>query len=89
MANLYLFLSIILAAKVATLAVMVLTRQRQSKERSHGRVLESPPDLEPFYCVKADLKEVNEGVFVCQMMFANQTGSSLIAPRQASRRASN
>ncbi len=89
MANFYLYLSIILAAKVVTLAVVALARQRQRKERSNGGAPDSQTNFEPFYCVKADLKEVSEGVFVCQMMFANQSGCSLIPQRQASRRSSN
>ena len=89
MTNFFLYLSIILAAKVATLAVVALARQRQRKESLNGRTPDSPTDFEPFYCLKADLKKENEGSYVCRMMFANQSGGSLITQGQARRQTLN
>ena len=43
-------------------------------------------DLEPFTCLKADLKEVNEGVFLCRMRFANRAGRKLLEPEETGRR---
>ena len=86
MTHFYLYLSIILLAKGLTLAVVVLARQRRSAERPDCSPSATPADLEPFTCLKAELKEVNEGVFLCRMRFANQTGRNLLAPEEAGRR---
>ena len=86
MSHLFLYLSIILLAKGLTLAVVALVRQRHRAERLDCSRSDSPADLEPFTCLKADLEEVNEGVFMCRMRFANQTGRNLLAPEEAGRR---
>lgn len=77
MSHLYLYLSIIVLAKAFTLAVVALARQRRRAERPDCSLSDSPAELEPFTCLKADLKEVNEGVFLCRMRFANQAGRHL------------
>ena len=79
MTHFYLYLLIILLAKALTLAVVALVRQRRRPEGLHCGVPETVTDLEPFTCLKADLKQVNEGVFLCHMRFANQEGRSLLA----------
>ncbi len=82
MTHFYLYLSIILLAKALALAVVALTRQRRRAERLDCSVSDTPADLEPFTCLKADLKEVNEGVFLCRMRFANQAGRNLLEPER-------
>ena len=77
MTHFFLYLSIILLAKGLTLAVVALALQRRRAERLDCSLSDSPADLEPFTCLKADLKEVNEGVFLCRMRFANQAGRHL------------
>ena len=77
MTHFYLYLAIILLAKGLTLAVMALARQRRKAERPDCSASDIPADPEPFTCLKADLKEVNEGVFLCRMRFANQAGRGL------------
>lgn len=77
MTHFYLYLSIILLVKGLTLAVVALARQRLGAERPDCIAPEPPADPEPFTCLEADLKEVNEGVFLCRMRFANQAGRSL------------
>ena len=77
MTHFYLYLSIILLAKGLTLAVVALARQRSRAERPDCSASATPADLEPFTCLKAELKEVNEGVFLCRMRFANQAGRDL------------
>ena len=77
MTHFYLYLSIILLAKALTLAVVALARQRRRAERPDCSVSDTYVDLEPFTCLKADLKEVNEGVFLCRMRFANRAGRDL------------
>ena len=88
MTHFYLYLSIILLAKALALAVVALTRQRRRAERLDCSLSDTPADLEPFTCLKADLKEVNEGVFLCRMRFANQAGRNLLATEEAGRRIS-
>jgi hypothetical protein len=68
----YLYLLIILSATTFTLAVMALARHRRKVERPDWGVSEVPADPELFTCIKADLKEVDQGVYLCQMRFANQ-----------------
>ena len=77
MTHFYLYLSIILLAKGLTLAVVALARKRRKTERPDFSLSDTPADPEPFTCLKADLKEVNEGVFLCRMRFANQAGRHL------------
>ncbi|MDE2666777.1 MAG: hypothetical protein OXI69_11565 [Acidobacteriota bacterium] len=77
MTHFYLYLSIILLAKGLTLAVVALARQRRRAEPPDCSAPATPADLEPFTCLKAELKEVNEGVFLCRMRFANQAGRHL------------
>ena len=72
MTHFYLYLSIILLAKGLTLAMVALARRRRRAERPDCSLSDTPADPEPFTCLKADLKEVNEGVFLCRMRFANQ-----------------
>lgn len=72
MTHFYLYLLIILLAKAFTLAVVALARQRRRAERPHCSLSEAPAGPQPFTCLEADLKEVNEGVFLCRMRFANQ-----------------
>ena len=72
MTHFYLYLLIILLAKAFTLAVVALARQRRRAEPPDCRVSEAPADPQPFTCLKADLKEVDQGVYLCQMRFANQ-----------------
>ncbi len=85
MTHFYLYLSIILLAKALALAVVALTRQRRRAERLDCSVSDTPADPEPFTCLKADLKEVNEGVFLCRMRFANQAGHNLLEPERVKR----
>ena len=85
MTHFYLYLLIILLAKALTLAVVALVRQRRRAEGVHRGIPETVTDLEPFTCLKADLKQVNEGVFLCHMRFANQEGRSLLAREEAGR----
>ncbi len=87
MTHFYLYLSIILLAKALALAVVALTRQRRRAERLDCSVSDTPADPEPFTCLKADLKEVNEGVFLCRMRFANQAGHNLLEPERVKREA--
>jgi len=77
MPHFYLYLSIIVLAKGLTLAVMALARKRRRAERLDCSLSDPPAEPEPFTCLKADLKEVNEGVFLCRMRFANQSGRHL------------
>lgn len=77
MSHFYLYLSIIVLAKAFTLAVVALARQRRRAERPDCSLSDTPADPEPFTCLKADLKEINEGVFLCRMRFANQAGRRL------------
>ena len=77
MTHFYLYLSIILLAKALTLALVALARQRRRAKRPNCSRSDTPTDLEPFTCLKADLEEVNEGVFLCRMRFANPAGRSL------------
>ena len=86
MAHFYLYLSIILLAKALTLAVVALARQRRRAEGAPRGVPDTATDLEPFTCLRADLKQVNEGVFLCHMRFANQAGRDLLAPEETVRR---
>ncbi len=72
-------------AKALTLAVVALIRQRRRPEGLHRGVPETVTDLEPFTCLKADLKQVNDGAFLCHMRFANQGVRSLLAREEASR----
>ena len=72
MTHFYLYLSIILLAKALTLAVVALIRQRHREDRTDCGVRDAPAHSERFICLKADLKEVNQGVFLCRMRFANQ-----------------
>lgn len=88
MTHFYLYLAIILLAKAFALAVVALARQRRKAEGTDCGVPDTPADPEPFTCLKADLKEVNEGVFLCQMRFANRAGRNLLAPEEAGRRIS-
>lgn len=88
MTHFYLYLSIIVLAKGLTLAVLALARQRRRAERLDCSLSDSSADLEPFTCLKADLKEVNEGVFLCRMRFANQAGRILLDQEEAGRRIS-
>lgn len=85
MTHFYLYLSIILLAKALTLAVVALIRQRRRPEGLHRGVPETVTDLEPFTCLKADLKQVNDGAFLCHMRFANQGVRSLLAREEAGR----
>ncbi len=77
MSHFYLYLSIIVLAKALTLGLLALARQQRKAERLDRNPSDTPADLEPFTCLKADLKEVNEGVIVCRMRFANQAGRDL------------
>ena len=86
MTHFYLYLLIILLAKALTLAVVALVRQRRRPEGVHRGIPETATDLEPFTCLKADLKQVNDGVFLCHMRFANQAGRDLLAPEETVRR---
>lgn len=86
MTHFYLYLSIILLAKGLTLAVVALARQRRRAERPDCRASDAPTDLEPFTCLKADLEEVNEGIFLCRMRFANRAGRKLLEPEETGRR---
>ncbi len=86
MTHFYLYLSIILLAKGLTLAVVALARQRRRAERPDCSESVAPDELEPFTCLKAELKEVNEGVFLCRMRFANQAGRKLLEPKETGRR---
>ena len=88
MTHFFLYLSIILLAKGLTLAVVALVRQRSRAERSDCIVSDTPTDLESFTCLKADLEEVTEGVFLCRMRFANTTGRNLLDQEEAGRRIS-
>ena len=85
MTHFYLYLLIILLAKALTLAVVALIRQRRRPEGLHRGVPETVTDLEPFTCLKADLKQVNDGAFLCHMRFANQGVRSLLAREEAGR----
>lgn len=86
MSHFYLYLSIILLAKALTLAVVALIRQRHRQDRTDRGVRDTPAHSERFTCLKADLKEVNQGVFLCRMRFANQAGHKLLEPEEAARR---
>ncbi|MCY3758492.1 MAG: hypothetical protein OXG96_12285 [Acidobacteria bacterium] len=77
MSHFYLYLSIIVLAKALTLGLLALARQRRKAERLDRSASDTPADLELFSCLKADLKEVDEGVFLCRMRFANQAGRDL------------
>lgn len=72
MTHFYLYLLIILLVKAFTLAVVALARQRRRAERTDCSLSDSPSGPEPFTCLRADLKEVDQGVYLCQMRFANQ-----------------
>lgn len=72
MTHFYLYLSIILLAQALALALLALIRQRHGEDRTDCGVRDTPARLEFFTCLEADLKEVNEGVYLCQMRFANQ-----------------
>ncbi len=89
MTHFYLYLSIILLAKGLALAVVALTRQRRRAESMDYGVHDTPTHMEPFTCLRADLEEVNEGVFHCRMRFANQAGCNLLATEEAGQRFSD
>ncbi len=72
MTHFYLYLSIILLAQALALTLLALIRQRHGEDRTDCGVRDTPARLELFTCLEADLKEVNEGVYLCQMRFANQ-----------------
>ncbi|MDE2756075.1 MAG: hypothetical protein OXU26_10430 [Acidobacteriota bacterium] len=77
MSHFYLYLAIIVLAKALTLAVVALARQRRRTERPDCSLSDTPAHPEPFTCLEADLKEVNEGVFLCRMRFANEASRRL------------
>ena len=72
MTHFYLYLSIILLAQALALTLLALIRQRHREDRTDCGVRNTPAHSERFTCLEADLKEVNQGVYLCQMRFANQ-----------------
>ncbi|MEW5978391.1 MAG: hypothetical protein AB1898_21550 [Acidobacteriota bacterium] len=71
MRNLHLYFAILFGVKLILLASFGYWAWRRRSKLRHSGITQSGYALQPFYCVRSQLKQMNDGFYIGQIVFTN------------------
>ena len=88
MQNLRLYLPILIGLAIFMIVALTLLHRKKRHSKSPLINQKEQATLEEFHCIKSSMKQVNENIYIGQLVFTNRMDVTLnapsIVPRQSS-----